>query len=108
MSGVEIRHRMKESGKAFDFKLFRRLLAFTNAYRLIFYFVAFAAVAMSCLAILRPYLLKRAIDESILPKDSETFLYFLILMLVVLFLEVLFQFAFIFYANCWGKMLLLI
>ncbi len=103
MSGVEIRHRMKESGKAFDFKLFRRLLAFTNAYRLIFYFVAFAAIAMSVLAILRPYLLKRAIDESILPKDSETFLYFLVLMLVVLMLEVLFQFAFIFYANWLGQ-----
>ena len=94
---------MKESGKAFDFKLFRRLLAFTNAYRLIFYFVAFAAIAMSVLAILRPYLLKRAIDESILPKDSETFLYFLVLMLVVLMLEVLFQFAFIFYANWLGQ-----
>jgi subfamily B ATP-binding cassette protein MsbA len=94
---------MKESGKAFDFKLFRRLLAFTNAYRLIFYFVAFAAVAMSVLAILRPYLLKRAIDESILPKDSEAFLYFLVLMLVVLLLEVLFQFAFIFYANWLGQ-----
>ncbi|MFT4669394.1 MAG: ATP-binding cassette subfamily B multidrug efflux pump [Flavobacteriaceae bacterium] len=94
---------MKESGKAFDFKLFRRLLAFTNAYRLIFYFVAFAAVAMSVLAILRPYLLKRAIDESILPKDSEAFLYFLVLMLVVLILEVLFQFAFIFYANWLGQ-----
>jgi ATP-binding cassette subfamily B multidrug efflux pump len=94
---------MKESGKAFDFKLFRRLLAFTNAYRFIFYFVAFAAVAMSVLAILRPYLLKRAIDESILPKDSEAFLYFLVLMLVVLLLEVLFQFAFIFYANWLGQ-----
>jgi ATP-binding cassette subfamily B multidrug efflux pump len=103
LSGVEIRHRMKESGKAFDFKLFKRLLAFTNGYRLIFYFVAFAAVAMSVLAILRPYLLKRAIDESILPKDSEAFLYFLILMLVVLMLEVLFQFAFIFYANWLGQ-----
>ena len=94
---------MKESGKAFDFKLFRRLLAFTNAYRLIFYFVAFAAVAMSILAILRPYLLKRAIDESILPKDTEAFLYFVVLMLVVLMLEVLFQFAFIFYANWLGQ-----
>jgi ATP-binding cassette subfamily B multidrug efflux pump len=94
---------MKESGNAFDFKLFRRLLAFTKAYRFIFYFVAFAAVAMSVLAILRPYLLQRAIDESILPKDNEAFLYFLVLMLVVLMLEVLFQFAFIFYANWLGQ-----
>jgi ATP-binding cassette subfamily B multidrug efflux pump len=94
---------LKDSGKAFDFKLFRRLLAFTNAYRLIFYFVAFAAVAMSGLAIIRPYLLKRAIDESIVPKDGEAFVFFLVLMLAVLLLEVLFQFSFIFYANWLGQ-----
>jgi subfamily B ATP-binding cassette protein MsbA len=94
---------MADSGKAFDFKLFKRLLAFTNKYRLIFYFVAFSAVVMSGLAILRPYLLKRAIDESIVPKDSESFLLFLMLMLTVLLLEVLFQFAFVFYANWLGQ-----
>ncbi|RMA57838.1 ABC transporter ATP-binding protein [Ulvibacter antarcticus] len=94
---------MAASGNAFDFKLFKRLLAFTNAYRKTFYFVAFAAIVMSGLAILRPYLLKRAIDESILPRDGESFFIFLSLMLGVLFLEVLFQFAFVFYANWLGQ-----
>jgi ATP-binding cassette, subfamily B, multidrug efflux pump len=94
---------MADSGKAFDFKLFKRLLAFTNAYRLIFYFVGFAAIAMSGLAIARPYLLQRAIDESIVPKDGEGFVLFLTIMLVVLLLEVLFQFAFVFYANWLGQ-----
>ncbi len=94
---------MAESGKAFDFKLFRRLLKFTNAYKLVFYFVAFAAVAMSVLAVLRPYLLKEAIDTSIVPQDAEGFLYFIILMLVVLVFEVLFQFAFIYYSNWLGQ-----
>lgn len=94
---------MAESGKAFDFKLFRRLLKFTNAYKLVFYFVAFAAVAMSVLAVLRPYLLKEAIDTSIVPQDPEGFLYFIILMLVVLVFEVLFQFAFIYYSNWLGQ-----
>ncbi len=94
---------MADSGKAFDFKLFRRLLAFTNAYRWIFYFVAFAAIAMSGLAILRPYLLRRTIDESVVPKDGESLIYFISLMIVVLLLEVIFQFAFIFYANWLGQ-----
>ncbi len=94
---------MADSGKAFDFKLFRRLLAFTNAYRWIFYFVAFAAIAMSGLAILRPYLLRRTIDESVVPKDGESLIYFISLMVVVLLLEVIFQFAFIFYANWLGQ-----
>ena len=94
---------MADSGNAFDFKLFKRLLAFTNVYRWIFYFVGFAAIAMSGLAILRPYLLKRAIDDSIVPQDGERFVFFVSLMLAVLILEVVFQFAFIFYANWLGQ-----
>ena len=82
---------MAKSGKAFDFKLFKRLLQYTNNYRLTFYFVAFAAIAMSGLSILRPYLLQEAIDVSIIPQDGDGFLYYVMAMLVVLFLEVIFQ-----------------
>tara|TARA_B100000795_G_scaffold256026_1_gene228150 strand:- start:7276 stop:9033 length:1758 start_codon:yes stop_codon:yes gene_type:complete len=91
------------SGKAFDFKLFKRLLAFTNAYRLVYYFVAFTAVVMSVLAILRPYFLQRTIDESIVPQDSSGLVFFISIMLGVLLLEVVFQFSFIFYANWLGQ-----
>ncbi len=91
------------TGNAFDFKLFRRLLAFTKPYRGVFYFVAFAAIIMSVLAVLRPYLLKLAIDNSMVPKDDEGFMKYIILMIVVLFLEVIFQFAFIFLTNWLGQ-----
>lgn len=91
------------TGNAFDFKLFKRLLAYTKPYKLIFYFVAFAAIIMSVLAVLRPYLLKLAIDESLVPKDGEGFMKYVILMVVVLMLEVIFQFAFIFYTNWLGQ-----
>lgn len=93
----------EKNGKAFDFKLFRRLLAFTRPYRAIFYFVAFAAIVMSGLAVLRPYLLRLAIDDSIVPRDGQGFMKYVILMLIVLFLEVIFQFAFIFYTNLLGQ-----
>ena len=91
------------TGNAFDFKLFRRLLAFTKPYRGVFYFVAFAAIIMSVLAVLRPYLLKLAIDNSMVPKDGEGFMKYIILMFVVLLLEVIFQFAFIFLTNWLGQ-----
>lgn len=94
---------MKDSGKAFDFKLFRRLLAFANAYRLVFYFVAFAAVAMSGLAVLSPHILQLAIDNAIVPKDLGELQFYLLLMFGVLILEVIFQLAFIFYANWLGQ-----
>ncbi|MCZ4318002.1 ABC transporter ATP-binding protein [Aequorivita viscosa] len=93
----------EKTGNAFDFKLFKRLLAFTKPYSLIFYFVAFAAIIMSGLAVLRPYLLELAIDNSMVPKDGEGFMKYIILMLIVLFLEVIFQFAFIFYTNFLGQ-----
>lgn len=91
------------TGNAFDFKLFKRLLAFTKPYSAVFYFVAFAAIIMSGLAVLRPYLLELAIDNSMVPKDDEGFLKYIILMVVVLMLEVIFQFAFIFYTNYLGQ-----
>lgn len=79
------------------------MLAFTKPYRLVFYFVAFAAIIMSGLAVLRPYLLKLAIDNSMVPKDGDGFMKYIILMVVVLMLEVIFQFAFIFYTNWLGQ-----
>lgn len=93
----------KTTGNAFDFKLFKRLLAFTKPYRAVFYFVAFAAIIMSVLAVLRPYLLKLAIDNSMVPKDGDGFMKYIILMIVVLLLEVIFQFAFIFLTNWLGQ-----
>ncbi|MEM0518565.1 MULTISPECIES: ABC transporter ATP-binding protein [Aequorivita] len=93
----------EKTGNAFDFKLFKRLLAFTKPYSFIFYFVAFAAIIMSGLAVLRPYLLELAIDNSMVPKDGEGFMKYIILMVIVLFLEVIFQFAFIFYTNYLGQ-----
>ena len=92
-----------KTGKAFDFKLFRRLLGYTKAYRGIFYFVAFAVIMMSALAVARPYVLKLAIDDAIEAKDGPLLLTFVLLMAAILLFEVFFQFAFIFYANWLGQ-----
>jgi subfamily B ATP-binding cassette protein MsbA len=94
---------MAESGKAFDFKLFSRLLKYAKAYRLVFYFVAFAAILMSALGVIRPYLLQITIDESIVPKDNENLILYISLMVLVLILEVVFMFSFIYLANWLGQ-----
>lgn len=91
------------AGKAFDFKLFKRLLGYTKPYKWTFAFVAFAAIAIAALGVLSPILLEKAIDESILPKDWNGLVYYIILMIVVLIGEVLFQFSFIYYANWLGQ-----
>lgn len=65
--------------------------------------MAIAAILLSFLAILRPYLLQVTIDESILPMDGENLVYYISLMLGALLLEVIFQFLFIYYANWLGQ-----
>lgn len=93
----------KESGNAFDFRLFKRLLKYTNPYRLTLYFVAFSAIALSAFGVLRPILLKLTIDESIVNTSMENLIFYVSLMIGVLIFEVIFQFCFIYYANWLGQ-----
>ncbi|GAA4112709.1 ABC transporter ATP-binding protein [Aquimarina addita] len=93
----------KKSGNAFDFGLFKRLVGYTNPYRFTFYFVGLAAVLLSIFAVARPYLLQQAIDTGFVPKNENLILEYVVLMLVVLFLEVIFQFLFIYFANWLGQ-----
>ena len=94
---------MAASGKAFDFKLFRRLLGYTNSYRLTFYYVAFAAISMSVLGVLQPELLQITIDESIVPKDNENLVFYIVLMVAVIFMETILNLTFIYLANWLGQ-----
>ncbi|PKG42925.1 ABC transporter ATP-binding protein [Psychroflexus sp. MES1-P1E] len=91
------------SGNVFDTKLFKRLLKYTTPYQKTFYFVVFAAIMLSVLAVLRPYLLRLTIDRGIIESDSESLIFYVSSMLVVLIFEVIFQFSFIFYANWLGQ-----
>ena len=95
----------KVNGKVFDLKLFGRLMDYSNPYRLTYYFVLFSAILLSVFSTLSPYLLKVVVDDYITPKDYEGLQFFSLLMLLTLFLEVFFQFIFIYYANWLGQMI---
>ena len=94
---------MADSGKAFDLKLFKRLLGHTNNYRGTFIYVAFAALVMSVLGVLRPLIMQKAIDESIVPKDLENLVFYISLMIGILMLEVIFMLSFIYFTNWLGQ-----
>ena len=85
----------KVTGKVFDVGLFKRLLTYTNPYKITLYFVALAAILLSVFAVARPVLLKFTVDNYIVTKDKEGLLLFILFMLGVLVLEVIFQFLFI-------------
>ena len=93
----------KISGKIFDGKLFSKLMVYVKPFRLTYYFVLTAAIFLSFFSTLTPYLLKITVDDYIRPKDYEGLQLFIGLMFGTLFLEVLFQFLFVFYANWLGQ-----
>ena len=95
----------KFNGKVFDLKLFSRLMDYSNPYRGTYYFVLLSAILLSIFSTLSPYLLKIVVDDYITLKDFDGLVTFSFLMLLSLFLEVIFQFIFIYYANWLGQMI---
>ena len=93
----------KESGKAFDVKIFMRILSFAKSYKTHFVIATFAVIATSLLAVTRPILLKEAVKDFTTNKSEDTLLYYTLLMLAVLIAEVLLQVLFIYFANWIGQ-----
>ncbi|MGB5821265.1 MAG: ABC transporter ATP-binding protein [Saonia sp.] len=93
----------KDSGKAFDFRLFKRLMAHTRPYRLTFYGVVLSAILLSAFAASTPFILKDIIDSAIEKKDDTQLLFLIVAMLIVLMGQVLSQLFFNYYANWLGE-----
>jgi ABC-type multidrug transport system fused ATPase/permease subunit len=93
----------KDSGKAFDLYLFRRVLAFTRPYKPTFLGTAIAAILLTVFAVLTPLLLKEIIDVAIPQRDQDLLLNLALLMLVVLIGQVVCQLLFTYYANWLGE-----
>ena len=93
----------KVTGKAFDAKIFRRLLGFANKYKLQFVIGAFSAILLSLFAVARPVLLQEIVNTYFENKDKKGLLNYSILMAVFLFGEVILQFVFIYKVNWLGQ-----
>jgi len=89
--------------KAFDTRLFKRILKYTKPYKFRFNGVIIFAISLSVFAALRPYLLKQTVDEYIKTHDQFGLLLYVSLMGFVLLLEVFSQFYFVFWANWLGQ-----
>ena len=89
--------------KAFDTRLFKRILQYTKPYQRRFNGVIIFAISLSVFAALRPYLLKQTVDGYIKTQDQHGLLLYVILMGIVLLLEVFSQFFFVFWANWLGQ-----
>jgi len=94
---------MSKTATFFDFKLFRSLLYYVKPYKKTYYFVFSAAILLSLFSNLTPYLLKITVDDHIQLRDFEGTFRMTLYMFAALFMEVLFQFLFVFYANWLGQ-----
>lgn len=89
--------------KAFDTKVFKRIMVYTKPYKWRFNSVIGWAIALSIFAALRPYLLKQTVDGYIQTNDGKGLLFYIVLMGVVLIFEVISQFYFVYWANWLGQ-----
>ncbi|MEO8253172.1 MAG: ABC transporter ATP-binding protein [Flavobacterium sp.] len=89
--------------KAFDTRLFKRILQYTKPYQWRFNGVIIFAISLSVFAALRPYLLKQTVDGYIQTQDANGLLMYISLMGIVLLLEVFSQFYFVYWANWLGQ-----
>ncbi len=85
-----------------DVKLFKRLFDFTKPYRPLFYGLLVLVLILAALSIAVPHLLKYTVDQKIVLKDENGFLFFILLMLGLTIVEALFQFLFSFYSSWLG------
>ncbi len=93
----------EEIGKAFDFRLFKRVFAHTKPYRVIFWVVAIVAILSAAFAVLTPILVRDIINKALSAKDEELLMLVVLAMLGALLGQVICQLSFNYYANLLGE-----
>ncbi len=92
-----------KTGKTFDLQIFLRLMSFAKRYKLNFFIAAFSTVLLAVVSLLNPYLIKETVDKYITEKDNEGLVNNILLMCVIIIVEVLLRFTFIYFANWVGQ-----
>lgn len=87
----------------FDVSLFKRLLQYIRPYRTVFVVSLFCVVGLALFGALRPYVLQQAIDTQIAEKKYEGFVFYIVIMIGLLAVEVICQLLFIYYASWLGQ-----
>ena len=92
-----------EKKKVFDVSLFKRLLQYIKPYKFVFVISLACVVGLAVFGASRPLVLQKAIDDHVVLKQYEGFLFWIIVMLALLIFEVLSQLLFIYYASWLGQ-----
>jgi subfamily B ATP-binding cassette protein MsbA len=93
----------KPTENILDIQLFLRLLKYMKPYKMVFSFVLVGVIAIAILGVATPALLQKAIDENLAHKLEEGFLFYILIMVGLLFLEFIVQLFFIYYSGWLGQ-----
>ena len=93
----------KISGKAFDIKIFLRLMSYAKRYKLRFFIAAISTITLAFVSAVNPYIVGETVNDFVNNRDIEKLFYYIQILLTIVFAEVLLQFLFIYYANWVGQ-----
>ncbi|MCS4434832.1 ABC transporter ATP-binding protein [Aquiflexum gelatinilyticum] len=95
-----------KSGDIIDAQVLKKLYEFVKPYQGRFYFLVFLTIAMAVLAPTRPYFIQIAIDDYVAIGDSEGLLNIIYLLIVLLLLQSLVQFAHTYLSGWIGQVII--
>ena len=93
----------KISGKAFDIKIFLRLMSFAKGYKLKFSIAAISTISLAFVSAINPYIISETVNDFVTNQDISNLVYYIKILLTIVFAEVLLQFMFIYFANWVGQ-----
>ena len=93
----------KISGKAFDIKIFLRLMSFAKGYKLKFSIAAVSTISLAFVLAINPYIIGETVNDFVTNQDISNLVYYIKILLTIVFAEVLLQFMFIYFANWVGQ-----
>lgn len=95
-----------KSGDIIDAQVLKKLYQFVKPYKARFYFLVFLTIAMAVLAPTRPYFIQIAIDDYVAVGDSNGLLNIIYLLIVLLLLQSLVQFAHTYLSGWIGQVII--
>lgn len=95
-----------KSGDIIDAQVLKKLYQFVKPYKARFYFLVFLTIAMAVLAPTRPYFIQIAIDDYVAVGDSDGLLNIIYLLIVLLLLQSLVQFAHTYLSGWIGQVII--
>ncbi len=87
----------------YSMPLFKRLAQYVKPYKLTFTLSLLFVIGLAVFGAWRPYILQQAIDTQVAVRNYDGFMFYIVIMIVLLILEVVCQLLFIYYASWLGQ-----